>query len=56
MGILWNSSSALLGISAVLVVLLLSPRTQACTGFYATGRGRVLAGNNEDGSNPETKV
>ena len=44
--------------TAILVVLLLlaCDRAQCCTAFCAAGRGLVLAGNNEDFSNPSTKI
>ena len=28
----------------------------ACTGFCATSKGRVLAGNNEDWGNPRSRI
>jgi penicillin V acylase-like amidase (Ntn superfamily) len=38
------------------VMLLLAARAQACTGFCAAARDLVLAGNNEDYTNPSTRI
>ncbi|HYG34351.1 MAG TPA: hypothetical protein VEC99_06180 [Clostridia bacterium] len=48
--------TAVLCATTVTAALLWSVRLEACTGFYAQAKGRVLAGNNEDGCNPVTKV
>jgi hypothetical protein len=52
----WRGFSASHWIGAWLMLTLGSISADACTGFYVAGACRVLAGNNEDGSNPETKV
>ena len=44
------------GVGLLAVMTLWGTSAVACTGFYAKAKGRVLVGNNEDGSNPDTKV
>ncbi len=38
------------------VMALWSANLEACTAFYLKGRDKVLVGNNEDGTNPDTRV
>jgi hypothetical protein len=39
-----------------IVAFLYNPVALACTAFCAVGSGQVLVGNNEDWSNPRTKL
>lgn len=40
----------------VMLAVLPATRTKACTAFLMKSGNKVLVGNNEDGSNPETRI
>jgi uncharacterized protein (TIGR03435 family) len=47
---------AVVGLLCCAVAHLANTPVEACTAFCAAGRGQVLVGNNEDWSNPRTKL
>ncbi len=48
--------AAAIGLTCCTIALSLNTRLQACTAFCAAGSGTVLVGNNEDYTNPRTKI
>jgi len=48
--------TAALGTTVLATAALSGTSAEGCTACYAAANGRVLVGNNEDGSNPDSKV
>ena len=50
-----RATAASMGLACVIAVFA-SKSLNACTAFCAVGNGRVLVGNNEDYTNPRTRL